>query len=123
MNNMPLPPGAIREESEHSQEDVLDLDGQPELAAANEPLPSPTPLAPKPISKKKLKVRALRAGFIHNERKVENDKFEVDSNAIGSWFEYEDPLEQKKHLQRLANKRQKANLQGIRDQEKELADE
>lgn len=110
---MPIPPGVRPEESEDVE--------QPELDAASEPIPSP--IAPKPASKRRMKVRATRAGFIHNERKVEGDVFEVDSGLMGSWFEYQDPVEQKKHLQRQMDKKKKANARGIRDQEKELADD
>jgi hypothetical protein len=96
---------------------------QPELDAASEPIPSAPSIAPKPSANRRMKVRATRAGFIHNERKVEGDIFEVPSNMIGSWFEYQDPVEQKKHLQRQSDKRKKANARGVKDQEKELADE
>lgn len=109
---MPKPPGARPEDAEESH----DLD------VANESVPAEK-IAPKAQSKRKMKVRALRAGFIHNERKVEGDVFEVNAGLLGSWFEYEDPMEQKKHLQRLAEKKKKANQIGIRDQENELADE
>ena len=107
---MPIPPGARPEVSE----DFLD--------AANEEMPKP--VAPKPSSRKRmLKVRATRAGFIHNERKVEGSEFEVPEGSMGSWFDYIDPVEQKKHLKALDQKKQKANLKGLKDQEQELADE
>lgn len=109
---MPKPPGARPEDSEESHN----------LDVANEPAPV-AKVAPKPAPKRLFKVRATRAGFIHNERKVEGDVFEVKAGLLGSWFEYEDPIEQKKHLKGLADKKKSANLRGIQDQENELADE
>lgn len=114
-NKMPKPPGAIPED-----QDIDDMEMSPELEAASEEMPVEIP---KVVSKKKLKVRATRAGFIHNERKVENDKFECHQHELGSWMECEDPMEQKRHLQRLLDKKKKANLKGIKEQEEELADE
>lgn len=114
-NKMPPPPGVSPEALENIEQHDLD--------AANEAEPVAAPVTPKPAAKKRLKVRALRAGFIHQERKVENDKFEVYPNELGSWMECEDPVEQKRHLERLAAKKKKANQRGIEDQRRELADE
>lgn len=116
-NQMPKPPGQRPEELEDQN---LDIE-QPELDLP--PANEEQKIAPKPVSKRKMKVRATRAGFIHSERKVEGDIFEVNAGLIGSWFEYQDPIEQKKHLQKLADKKKKANARGIQDHEDELADE
>lgn len=119
-NKMPAPPSANLEAGEHEKEPVIDLDGQPELDAASEEMPQPAPPAPKPVSKRMIKVRALRAGFIHNERKVEGDKFEVTEKELGSWMECMDPLEQKRHSERITAKRKAVNARGVRDHEREI---
>lgn len=111
---MPPPPGMPGESQSGS--------GQHELAAASEP--TPVPVAPKPMSKKKISVRALRAGWIHNERKVENDRFDVSPQELGSWMECLDPVEQKKHLANIAAKKKLANHKAIKDHERDIqADE
>lgn len=116
-SQMPPPPGM---EVESPEAPVLDLDGHAEVVA---PVPAPPVEIPKPPSRKKIKVVANRPGFIHSVRRAAGDKFEVTEGELGSWMDCEDPMEQKKHLARIADKKRKINAKSIRDQEKELADE
>lgn len=114
---MPIPPGVNPEALENNEQHNLDVANEPER------IPEMPPVIPRPVPKRKHTVRATRAGFFQNERKVEGNEFEVESNLTGSWFEYKDPLEQKKHLQRLADKKKNANQRGTDDQRREIADE
>lgn len=113
-NLMPPLPGASPEEVEQHDLDVAD---------EAMPVPKMDPVISKAISKKKLKVKALRAGFIHHERKIEGDLFEVTQDELGSWMECQEPLEQKKHVERTMAKKKKANNVGINEHRRDLADE
>jgi hypothetical protein len=120
-SRMPAPPNkaVLEDNPEAAPQPVLDLDGNSEdLDAASEPAPV---AIPKPLPKKKIKVEANRAGFIHNHRKVGGDKFEVYEHELGSWMDCEDPVEQKKHLERMKAKKQKVNRQAIQDHKDEIA--
>lgn len=120
-SRMPLPPKAVVDQHpELEPQPVHDLDGHPELDAADESMPEEV-VIPKPVSKKKLKVTANRFGFIHQERKNPGDKFEVMERELGSWMDCDDPVEQKKHLARLVEKNRKVNKQAEKEQEEELA--
>lgn len=120
-SRMPAPPKSVLEDHpELAPVVVNDLDGQPELDPAFEDMPAEVEM-PKPVSKKKLKVVATRAGYIHQERKAEGAKFEVMEHELGSWMDCEDPIEHKKHLARIALKKKKVNQKGILDQMRENA--
>ena len=110
---MPKPPGASSEYSEKSVE----------LSVANEPVPVPTPVAPKAVSNKKIKVRALRNGFIHNVRRSPGDEFEVVEKELGDWMLCLDPSEQKKHHARSEDRRKSANRRAAEEDRRELASE
>ncbi len=47
--------------------------------------------------KKGIEVRALRKGFIHQDRKEEGDVFIVEPSQLSEWMECTDPVHQKKH--------------------------
>ncbi len=120
-SKMPPPPQAVVEDHpELLEAPVNDLDGQPELEAASEDMPEEV-VIPKPVSRRKLKVVATRAGFIHQERKVEGSRFEVMEHELGSWMDVEDPVEQKKHLARIAEKKKRANRKAVADDKREIA--
>ena len=112
---MPPPPKAV--DHSDSLQGVPDL-GDLDVASEEMPVAKPAPLL-----KKKLKVVANRAGFIFQERKVAGDKFEVHEHELGSWMDCEDPVEHKKHVKRLQDKKKKINSQAVKDHENELADE
>jgi hypothetical protein len=116
---MPAPPKAALEDNpELAMDPIMDLDGQPELDAASEDMPAEV-VIPKPVSKKKLKVTANMPGFIHSERKAVGQKFEVHEHELGSWMDCDDPVEHKKHLARIAEKKKKVNQKSILDQMRE----
>lgn len=120
---MPAPPkAALADYPELEQPAVSDLDGQPELDAASEEMPMPVEM-PKPVSKKKIKVTANRAGFIHQERKGAGDKFEVHEHELGSWMDCDDPLEHKKHVARMAAKKMAGRALAEKDNRLLSADE
>lgn len=110
-SQMPIPPGA-------QAPAALELEVAHEAPPVAPPMP---PVAPKPLPPKKAKVRALRAGFIYNERKVEGNEFEVASDLTGSWFEFVDPVLQRKNLERQVAKKQAANRRGIEDHKRDIA--
>lgn len=121
-SRMPPPPNkaALEDNPELLQDSVRDLDGQPELDAGSEDMPSEVEI-PKPVSKRKLKVVANRQGFIYQERKAEGDEFEVHEHELGSWMDCKDPLEHKKHLARISAKKKGINKRAVADQAREIA--
>jgi hypothetical protein len=116
-NGMPIPPGA----KPAVQEELLDVANEAPVSA---PVP-PTPIAPKVASQKRIKVVAIRPGFIFQERKAPGDKFEVTENQLGSWMKCEDSVEQRKHEQRMLARNRAINAAAMREDEREkhLADE
>lgn len=98
-------------------------DELPELDVASEEAPEEQPAAPppQPIAKRMIKVKANRAGFIKQERKVAGDVFEVEEHQLGAWMDCVDPVMQKKHLKRIADKNKAINAKAIRDHEREIA--
>lgn len=115
-----MPPSLLEDNPELAEAPINDLDGQPELDAATEDEPEEV-VIPKPVSKKKHKVVANRAGYIHNERKVAGQEFEVHEHQLGSWMDCKDPVMHKKHLANIKAKTQKINKKAIAEQEEENA--
>lgn len=94
-------------------------DALDELQAAEEAAREEQPAAviPPPVSRKKLKVRAKHAGFIHNARRSAGDSFEVYLHELGDWMECEDPVERKKHDQAIKARNKKINQRSFIEDE------
>lgn len=95
------------------------LDEAQELDAANEEArEDEAPVViPKPVSKKKIKVRAKHAGFIHQSRKVEGNQFEVYPHELGDWMECIDPVERKKHEEAVMKRNKRVNKRSFIEDE------
>lgn len=102
-NGMPTPPGVARPETVEPKE-------HHELSVASEAVaddaPS-TPVVPAKPAKKKIKVKALRAGYYQCQRRTAGDVFEMFENQLGTWTQPVDPLEKKKWDSKMEARRAK----------------